>query len=255
MDAIFRIVKNPLVQILVAILIGWFFYSIGQKEPEPVYALEKYQVFADIQGDVPELRLLWNDKPINNFYSSRVAIWNAGDDYIDSSRLSSLDPMRIVVPPSINLLSFSLSSLSREDLAVSVTRSEFNSQTIIQINLDEEEALEPNDGFAVKIYFTSDQPSDFTVEGRVKGVSEGFSIRDWGQEFKLNKLNWMTWLMLVVAFMLSVDGFRDSYRTIKYGRKSDVLNFLPRAIGGPMFFFGLVYYSIIPGIFGMAWLS
>lgn len=59
---------TSLLQICIAFFIVYF--SLGQKEPQPAFALEEYQVFADIKEDVPGLKLIWNGKPINNFYST-----------------------------------------------------------------------------------------------------------------------------------------------------------------------------------------
>jgi hypothetical protein len=255
MESIVKIIKNPIVQVLIALLIAWYFYSIGQKQPLPVYATEKHQVFADIQENVPELKLLWNDKPISNFYSSRVAIWNGGNDYIDSSRLNSSDPIRIEVPDNIRLLNFYISSLSRTDLAVSGERKKVNGKTVVAFSLDKEEALEANDGFAVTMYFTSDNPTDFIVAGRVKGISEGFSLKSWQQEFSRNDLHWFIWVIIFFALFATIDALRDSYVAFKANNTRQIANYLPRLIGGPITVFVFIYYSIIPHFFGMIWLQ
>ena len=254
MGTLIKIIKNPFVQVVIAILIAWYFYSIGQKEAKPVYAVDKYQVFADIQDDVPELKLLWNDKAISNFYSGRVAIWNDGNDYIDSTRLNPLDPIRVVIPSSIKLLSFNLSALSRPDLDISATRNTFEGETTIQIRLNGQEALEPSDGFAIKIYFTTKTPEDFTVEGRVKGIPEGFTLKEWNQEFSPNNLQWIVWVLLGFALLALIDALKDSYKSIKAGKKYEIINYLPRLIFGPTASFGIIYFVIIPEYFGMVWL-
>lgn len=255
MDSIIKIVKNPITQIVIAIFIGWFFYSIGQKEAIPSYAVEDYQVFADLQEDVPELKLLWNNKPINNFYGGRVAIWNSGNNYIDSSRLNSADPIRIVIPDSIELLNFYISDRSRPDLDVTATKKNFGGSEVIEISLNGQEALEPNEGVAVKMYFTSDKPGSFTVDGRVKGIPEGVQLLDWKQEFSRQNLHWAIWLFLGFAILAFLDGLWDSYKAVKIGKKSLIVNYLPRLVFGPTMSFLIIYYTIIPEYFGMVWLK
>lgn len=255
MESISKVFKSPIAQIIIAIFIGWFFFYIGQKEAKPSYAVEDYQVFADLQEDVPELKLLWNDKPIDNFYGGRVAIWNAGNNYIDSSRLISSDPIRIVIPSSIELLNFYISDRSRHDLNVTVAKSEFEGSEVLQISLNGQDALEPNEGFAVKMYFTSNKPELISVDGRIKGIPEGFTRLEWKQEFSTKNLHWSIWLLLVFAVLSFIDGLWDSYNAIKNGQKGQIVSYLPRLVFGPLMSFFIVYYVIIPEYFGMVWLT
>ena len=255
MESIIKVFKNPFVQVLIALFIAWFFYSIGQKEAVPSYAVENHQVFADLQEDVPELKLLWDNKPISNFYSGRVAIWNSGNSYIDSTRLNPADPIRIVIPNSMELLNFYISDRSRTDLDVTAIKSDFDDSTVIQIALNGQEALESGEGFAINIYFTSELPESFTVEGRVKGIPEGFIVKDWKQEFSRNNLHWATWLLLAFAVFAFLDGLWDSRKAIKSGNKSQIVNYLPRLVFGPSMIFFITYYAIIPEYFGMVWLK
>ena len=184
-----------------------FGYYVTKKEVKPRYSVAQNYLFASLREDVPELKILWDGEPIQNFYSTRIAIWNAGNDFIDSSLLYSKDPIRIIVPPSINLLSHKIDKKSRDNLEISTLTKKINAQTIILIDLDDGEAIEEGDGFSVKLYFTSDNPTDFEVKGRVKGISDGFTYVNWDSSFKSeswNMLDWQTLAFIIFGAVLYI---------------------------------------------------
>ena len=199
----------------ISLFAGLYF---ANKEASPSYAVDENYLFAEIKEEVPELKVLWNGQPIQNFYSSRVAIWNAGNDFIDSRQLYSKDPIRIIIPPSINLLSQKIDRKSRMDLAVSTLTTELNGQTIIQVNLGEGEALEVGDGFSIKLYFTSDSPTDFEVKGRIKGLPDGFSFEDWDQFFRVKTVginDWVSFSILFAGLFVGMLHIRECRRSLK----------------------------------------
>lgn len=198
-------------------MLGYYFFDKSQKEPEPSYAIDENYLFAEVIGEQPSLKLLWNGEPVQNFYSTRIKIWNDGNDYLDSRRLYAGDPIRIEIPTEVKVLNQKIENKSRENLDISTSIKDLDGQQVILIDVADGEALEPSDGLTIKIYFTSDNPPSFKVKGRVKGVQNGFSHKNWTTENKaISAFNWMIILSLPIIILSIV--LRNIFRYYKYSR-------------------------------------
>lgn len=248
-----KFVGTLLTVLIIPLIMGYYFLYKSQKEPIPSYAVDENYLFAEVIEEEPELKLLWDGEPIRNFYSTRVRVWNDGDDYLDSSRLYTGDPIRIEIPPTIKILNQKIESKSRQNLDVSTLTKEIDGQTVILINIAEGEALEPSDGFTIKMYFTSDNPFDFEIKGRVKGVPNGFGHQSWTVERKaISPFNWIVILSFpVVLFLMFLrntftffklsrmhgDEFKEKYRQHKFNQQISISELKLKLIDNAKFAF------------------
>lgn len=240
---------TPVHQIFFAILLAFFVYSYGQKELKLNYAVDKNYLFAEVLGDVPELKLLWDDLPIQNFYSTRIAVWNDGDDFIDSSRLISKDPLRIEIPQAVNLLAQKIDRKSRSNLELNSSVVELDGSSFIQIKLRDGEALESGDGFSIKLYFTSDSSPSFDMLGRIKGAPNGLIREDWDQSFRDENADVPIWILLMIICLSLLSELVKFF----FGNKVGVADacYIASAMAGLIL---VVYFLVIPTYFGLDWM-
>ncbi len=177
--------KHPITSLVIGIigvLLAVLFYFLSLKEIKPRYAVSEPELIAEQTLDTPKLKLLWDDIEIKDISSAKIAIWNSGWQYLDDSSISNTDPIRVLIPEGVTVLSSSFIQTSRDKLRfkTSIKTSAKNEQYIL-IEIDGDEALEHNDGGVLKILFTGKSTKSFVIDGRIKGSKEGFVKTAWSQ--------------------------------------------------------------------------
>lgn len=180
------IMEHPLIKLLLSIVSSFIiggvlvFYWVEQKEIEPRYAVSNSEMIAEATTDPSRLRLLWDNEEVQNVYSIKIAIWNAGRQYLDTTSISATDPIRVTYPSDIQILYADFIKTSRDNLSLTATDLYSTGTRAIQIEIVGDEALEKRDGGVLKILYTSQSSDEFAVTGRIKGSKQGFKRISWG---------------------------------------------------------------------------
>jgi hypothetical protein len=175
------IIKHPFTTKIFDIVIGGFlvgavvYFVVEQKEIEPRYAISTPEMIAEATADAPRLKLLWDNEEVHNVYTLKIAIWNAGREYLDKNSISATDPIRVMIPPNVQILYADFIRTSRENLDLDATDLSSTGTKAIQIEIVGDEALERNDGGVLKILYTRQSNHN----GRIKGCRQGFKEVGW----------------------------------------------------------------------------
>lgn len=200
---IHRIIWHPVTQLLVGALIAiGLFYLVERKEIEPRYAVSEPELIAEQTTDAPRLTLYWDGEEIKNAYSVKIAVWNAGRQYLDNNSISETDPLRVICPSGVKILYADFIKISRAHLELNAVDATNTGTNAIYIQIVGDEALEKNDGGILKILFTGGETDGFVVTGRIKGSKQGFVRTKWSSTQQIRSA-WTT-VLLVGATALSM---------------------------------------------------
>jgi hypothetical protein len=170
---------------------------LSRKEKEPVFTISPPDLVAQTVPGEEKLKIIWENKEIQNAASVKVAIWNDGSQFIDKNDFASTEPMRIVPSGKVSILAVQMLKTSRPNLRFDTTiETSPDGIGSVLIKIKEDEALEKFDGVLFHILFSGSQNINWKVIGRIKGAPEGFQPKDWA---KIHRTRYppRTWLLLV----------------------------------------------------------
>jgi hypothetical protein len=192
-------IKHPLTILAIGILVALSLYLLSRKEKEPVFSISTPDLVAQTVPGEEKLKIIWENKEIQNAASVKVAIWNDGSQFIDKNDFASTEPMRIVPSGKVSILAVQMLKTSRSNLRFDTTiETSPDGIGSVLIKIKGDEALEKFDGVLFHILFSGSQNINWKVIGRIKGAPEGFQPKDWA---KIHSTRYppRTWLLLVLA--------------------------------------------------------
>ncbi len=153
---------------ILGLLSGLFFYWLSLSSIEPVYSVGPIESVA--RRESPRLTVAWDGAPVENLCLCRIAFWNKGKVPLTQDKLTAADPLRIAASEAVHVLQVETTNVSRETLRVisKVVRGK-NGDTV-QLRLAENDGLDQNEGFVVRLLFTGSCDTTFQILGRVIGV-------------------------------------------------------------------------------------
>jgi len=83
---IWAFIKHPLTILAIGILVALSIYLLSRKEKEPVFTISPPDLVAQTVPGEEKLKIIWENKEIQNAASVKVAIWNDGSQFIDKKR-------------------------------------------------------------------------------------------------------------------------------------------------------------------------
>lgn len=176
-----------LLSIISSIIIGYLFV----KEKKPYYSLKEVDVLS--LSDIRGAGLQRVGYQVENLKRVNVLLWNQGNDYISNKDFVKTSPIRLVNLGVVKILSVKLRSCSRNELLFASVDSD---SSIIEFSISESDVMERNDGASFDVYYEQKNSGDWVMEGRIKGLPEGFKYKHPSQ---INRDN-----LLMVIVPLSV---------------------------------------------------
>lgn len=180
------VLKHPVTGLLVGIGVTLLFHHLSQREAAPVFATSDAETIASAERPDPRLIITWDGIRIPGMSSTRVALWNAGKDYIDPANV--LSPITIIPEKQVPILDVNVLRTSRPELRITPTvfRDPVMKRDVVRLSIEGDEVLERNDGVMLGILYASvagDSLSgtDFRVAGRIKGIPAGFRRQGWAE--------------------------------------------------------------------------
>lgn len=161
----------------------------GRHRIEPCYTIGWHDLIASTTDNAPKLRFTWEGKEYSNIYTARIAVWNQGRQFMDHSVMSSSDPIRIVYPEGIKILSAQVAFTSRTSLHLQARPHTHEGREVVVLDIGGDDALDYHDGGIVSVTYTKakidvpfgqgrgslpDSDIDFEVRGRIKGSGDEF---------------------------------------------------------------------------------
>lgn len=233
-------------------------FARGESSVEPRYTVGWHDLIAATSDKAPKLRISWEGEEYPNLYTARIAIWNQGRQFIDKAHISGTDPIRVVYPDGIKVLSAQVVFSSRSSLKLNARMVTFEGEDVVVFEVVGDEALEYHDGGILKVTYTKSKsagpfgevrgplpngPTDFEVKGRVKGSAEGFRRVLFSTATTPKWLNLSAAVVYILHFLvIGIVGFRASREPAKtHELVLGVVGFLFSA--GLFFFFAYKSFS------------
>src|SRR5216684_2807288 len=113
---LWRLVLHPITGVTVAIAVGFITYYLSKSTKDPVFVVSPSELVAQTVNGEGSLKILWEDKEIQNAASVKVALWNDGSQYIDKNDISVAEPIRIESSEKVKILSVNQLAGSRQTL-------------------------------------------------------------------------------------------------------------------------------------------
>lgn len=172
------------------------------------------------KNEIPQLRVIYGNEIVENLSLSRIAVFNDGNDVIDSSDMSRNDPLRIVIPKNFRILDARLFYVTSEANSFSLQIS--REENAVRINFD---YLNRGDGCVVEIFYDSTVSDNITMRGSFKGIRKIDEKGRTSKEFR----NYLIFIVLLICYCVWI-GQELSSLSLTIGMYfvlSILLNFLP----------------------------
>ncbi|WP_159888399.1 hypothetical protein [Paenibacillus puerhi] len=110
MDKITEIMANPIVSLLLAIstiaglVLSVILYFKSKKERKLLYSIENKNLINNENHITDNVRILYNEKDVNNLTISKISIWNAGKETVNKADVAIIDPIKLCLPDDCALL-------------------------------------------------------------------------------------------------------------------------------------------------------
>jgi len=194
---------NPITALAFSIILSVFFYFISKTYKSPSYYYTPSELIAKKTNT--DLKILYENKEVNNIYFTNLILWNDGENYIDFSDFVTEKPIKFYSIDSIKILSVSLDKKSRKELKFEYSKI----NDTVSINLSNDEALEYGDGVSFNILFTklNDKNNDlkFNLDSRIKGT-KGFIYKDLKSFKKQNYISsiYVLWTIIIIILCIRI---------------------------------------------------
>ena len=177
---LWKVFTHPFTAIVVAVILAIVVYILTTAEREPVFTISPPELIAQTMSGQEKLKILWDNKQLQNVSSTKIAIWNKGSRYIDKEDISSTDPIRIEPLEKVDILAIQVLKTSRPTLRFSsIIESDTENLESVLIGIEGDEALEKWDGALFHILYSGSIECGWRVKGRIKGAPEGFRQTAW----------------------------------------------------------------------------
>lgn len=153
---------------IIGIISGFVFYKKSGKKTNPCYQYRTNTIIGKKTDDISkDIEIKFKGKEVDNIKRTVIAIWNDGNDYLDSKRILEDNPLKVSFETG-EILSHQVKSKTNSALTTHVEQSKSN-EIIINFNY-----LDSGEGFCIEIMHTSEKLEP-VVSCTIKGVKAGFS--------------------------------------------------------------------------------
>jgi hypothetical protein len=185
--------------IVVGGAVSYYFYRITKKERRPVYVVSGYIV---VQGDEKldiEVRYKGHEVPMVS--KTVIAFWNAGREPIRRADLLENHPLTVKLPKGTKLLDGRVTATTRSEIDFACFPDERYRGLKLGFSF-----LNHQDGGAIEILHTSDDPWDVDIEGAIVGVDgPPMAVDPW---FLNNVSSWLKIAVSVATILFGLGSIR-----------------------------------------------
>jgi hypothetical protein len=150
---------------IVGFILAFVFYFRAKREKIPQYQIRTFRLIEDNVSEIPALKILYDNKPVENLTLTRISIWNRGADPIEFNDIAPLDRLRVELENSFKLL-------GAEIFSVNTPTNNFSLSTNLEKRVADLqfEYFGKNEGVVLNIFHTGKQNSDLRILGTIKGA-------------------------------------------------------------------------------------
>jgi len=155
--------------VMIAILIGYFFYFKQKKEPIACYAIRSLNVIDMPNNSSPigeKITVNYEDKPIPRVSVASVTFWNGGTSLLSGETLLPKYPLRICIRPNGKLLEATIVTNPNPECECGISFDPDNFPDSVLLNFHH---LEPRNGITMRVLHTAPKEG-IDVVGKIIGV-------------------------------------------------------------------------------------
>lgn len=210
MNIITIIEKNPIISLLVILCtIVPVLYNIlkkvcGRKGKEIVYIKRSERLIQNGNTSIPDLTITFREKEIADLTSSRIAIWNHGENVINNSEIVAEQPLR-VISKNDNTKILNVSLLTESDAANKIEiKNDESCSNKVEIGFD---YMAKDDGLVIQVLHTG-AGEDILVDCKIKGGEKVKNLEhsDEKRKHRTTKYYRRRLTLILVLFVLDVIG-------------------------------------------------
>lgn len=173
-----KLMNNPIAWLILSIVtVLAFIYAIytqitNKERKELTYAQKTDTLIYNQEKSFEKISVFYEDKPIENLYVSRIAIWNSGNRVLKESDFVKDNLLEISLEDSCNILESNIIMNTEKTNAFKLSRT--NNRKII-VNFD---YAEKNDGIVIQMIHTGEK-NDINLSCKIIG---GQPIKKYSKE-------------------------------------------------------------------------
>jgi hypothetical protein len=154
----------------IAVAIGYYFYWLSKREKRPVFASRNVVIVQNAKQTFPSLQVHYRGygNDLDNLSATIIAVWNAGNETIHSSDITSAKPLAIkAAADGVKLLGASVIQLNNPASRAACTFTKNSNEALLTF-----EYLDPGNGMVVEVLHTGTSQGALRVEGTFKGCGD-----------------------------------------------------------------------------------
>ncbi|WP_145414860.1 hypothetical protein [Paenibacillus xylanexedens] len=197
MNYINQLVANPIVSLLLAIstiagfVLSIIFYLKSKRVRKLIYSIESKNLINNENHVIDNVRILYNEKDVNNLTISKISIWNAGKETVNKEDVVIIDPIKLRLSDDCALLDAKIIRRNEPANNVSIEVS----GNVVNLNFD---YFDFNDFVIIQVIHTGLEETEIKGVGKIKGQGPF-------RRFKFNKT--YLFLMHIISFLFSGSTF------------------------------------------------
>lgn len=187
---------------------GLVYARTVQPRKSLAYKTSGIRLISDAGGALPkEVKVYYDDKPLENLTMSEILIWNNGNQTIKREDIVQLNPLRVEVTKGHAILKVQLEHPTRKEIAFKAQPHE-EDQIQLLLTFD---FLDQNDGVRFQILHT-DQQKTPKIAGTITGIPSGLEDRGWLMGLRNYKtyVKLLRWTLLVLGSLVSFELFKPT---------------------------------------------
>ncbi|CAL2083489.1 conserved hypothetical protein [Tenacibaculum dicentrarchi] len=150
-----------------SIVVSYLLYLKSKKSKKPTYIIKSFNLVKEKVSKIEQVKILYDEKVINNLTVSKLSLWNKGKETIDSSDIAPKDKIRIDIAKNHKILNANI--IYQKKIANNFSLNLNKSQSSLKIDFD---YFHFNEGVVIELYHTGTSSSELELNGTIKGVKE-----------------------------------------------------------------------------------
>lgn len=173
-SSVVPVLKSWYFALILTLVIGIAPFVISLSEKIPAYSLTHEISIANNENLNGDFHFFWKDKELKQIKQVYLTVWNDGKTFIDYSDFTKSAPINFI--PKINSVDIhDVKVVKKSRISLNVVPKIIEADSIEYVGFDfvGDDALEKNDGFKLRVTYSSDTIAHWDLKGRVKGARNG----------------------------------------------------------------------------------
>jgi hypothetical protein len=225
-------------------LLAIYLYFIGKKQRKPTYIVRTIRLVSSKLKDIDNIKISYAGANIENLSISKIALWNAGKETINSADIPPTSPIKLEIEPKYEFLGANILYQKKVSNNFKLEMSSDKKSVLIKFDYFDYE-----EGVVLQVFHTGNESNDIKLTGDIK-ASKGLSKKTYGRTFLIGSLTKISYrrsrsIYRHSIYMCSI--IMAIFAVFEYNIRD--INYIPHINKNTLIFI-LVIYSIIFLLFG-----